>query len=255
VGLAATRAATLGCLLMVSFSLAPGRLAPGRRIYAIGDVHGCVDRLAELHREIADDLAARPVVEPLLIHLGDYVDRGPDSAGVVAMLAGGGGPSAAILPMVNLKGNHEAMMLEAFDGAAPQARLHWLRNGGGAALASWNLEPTASSSVWRHQLPPAQLGFLRGLALMHRVDNYLFVHAGIRPGIALDRQVEEDLLWIREPFLNHAGDFGFVVVHGHTPMPVPTIRPNRIGIDTGAVLGGALTCAVLEADRVAFIKA
>ena len=102
---------------------------------------------------------------------------------------------------------------------------------------------------------PDHLALLRGLPVTHRAGGYLFVHAGIRPGVPLDAQGREDLLWIREPFLSFDGDLGCVVVHGHTPIPAPLVRPNRIDIDTGAYLGGELTCAVLEADRIGFLQA
>jgi serine/threonine protein phosphatase 1 len=103
-------------------------------------------------------------------------------------------------------------------------------------------------------MPPVHLGFLRGLSLMHRAGGYAFVHAGIRPGVTLERQTRTDLLWIRAPFLNCEEMLPAVVVHGHTPADAPELRANRIGIDTGAVLGGALTCAVLEAQTVGFLQ-
>ena len=236
---------------MVEFSLAPGRLAPGKRVYAVGDVHGCADRLATLHAAITADLAARPIRHSTLVHLGDYVDRGPDSAGVVARIAAG----PAITATVNLLGNHERMMLDALAADDPRAIAHWLMNGAAPSLASWGVPRGAAPRDWAARIPADHLARLRGLALTHRSDDYLFVHAGIRPGRPLRRQLEEDLIWIREPFLSYAGDLGAVIVHGHTPVPAPVVRPNRIGIDTGAVLGGPLTCAVLEADQVGFISA
>ncbi|MBV9784289.1 MAG: serine/threonine protein phosphatase [Acidisphaera sp.] len=234
---------------MVTSSKAPGVLAAGRRVYAVGDVHGCADRLAAMHAAIAADLQERPVGTALLIHLGDYVDRGPDSAGVIARLSAGQAVAGA--RTINLMGNHEGMMLAALNDGDPGAAAHWLDNGGGASLRSWGVHGDFTN--WRRQIPPAHLAFLGGLALSHVEGGYLFVHAGIRPGVVLERQSAHDLLWMREPFLSWTGEHGCVVVHGHTPVSAPVVRPNRIGIDTGAVLGGPLTCVVLEADRLHFI--
>jgi serine/threonine protein phosphatase 1 len=238
---------------MIDFIAAPASLPPDQRIYAIGDVHGCLDRLSAMHAMIADDLAARPVREPLLMHLGDYVDRGLDSAAVVARLA----ERVALpnVPTVNLMGNHEHMMLDAVASGDPEAVELWLANGGAESLASWGVPPSAQPKDWASYLPVPHLLFLRDLALRHEAGGYLFVHAGVRPGVPLDRQSRHDLIWIREPFLSAKGSFGAVVVHGHTPRPEPVVRPNRIGVDTGAVMGGALTCVVLEADRLGFITA
>lgn len=239
-----------------SLSAAPGRLPDGQRIYAVGDVHGLSERLADLHGRIAADLAARPVAAPLLIHVGDYVDRGPDSAGVIARLRAGPIPG---LPTINLMGNHEAMMLAALAPGPSSAALHWLDNGGDKALQAWGLSPNAAAVTWRSRLPDGVEAFLRGLPLRHQQGPYVFVHAGLRPGVPLAEQTPQDMLWIRAQFLNHDGDLGLpdapgvVVVHGHTPMPAPEIRPYRISIDTGAVIGGPLTCLVLERDRLRFL--
>ena len=238
---------------MVDFIQAPGNLPPGQRIYAVGDVHGCLDRLRALHAQIADDLKSRPTAEPLLLHLGDYVDRGPDSAGVIAMLAATS--PVANVPTVNLMGNHEQMMLAAIATGETEAGELWLANGGADSLLSWGVPRSAQPKEWPSYLPKAHLIFLRDLAPSYAAGNYLFVHAGIRPGIPLERQTRHDLMWIREPFLSCKESFGWVVVHGHTPRQEPTVRPNRIGIDTGAVMGGVLTCAVLEEDRLGFITA
>jgi serine/threonine protein phosphatase 1 len=238
---------------MVNFIPAPGSLPPGLRVYAVGDVHGCLDRLAAIHELIADDLSGRPVAHPLLIHLGDYVDRGPDSAGVVARLAEGA--PLPDVPTVNLMGNHEHMMLVALASGEPDATELWLANGGADSLASWGVPRSAQPREWPTYLPKPHLIFLRDLAIHHAVGGYLFVHAGIRPGVPLDGQNRHDLLWIREPFLSSRQSFGTVVVHGHTPRPEPVVRPNRIGIDTGAVMGGTLTCVILEDDRLGFLRA
>jgi serine/threonine protein phosphatase 1 len=236
---------------MIRMMSAPGTMPPGRRVYAIGDVHGCDDRLAQLHWAIDEDLGERPVEEAVLVHLGDYVDRGRDTAAVLARLANG--PIPAVSKVVNLMGNHEEMMLTALVSGERSAAALWLHNGGAAALASWGADPAATPAEWLSRIPPAHLSPLTRLAITYREGGYLFVHAGIRPGLPLNRQSRHDLLWIREPFLSSEINPGFVVVHGHTPRPEPEMRANRIGIDTGAVLGGPLTCAVLEGDKIGFL--
>jgi serine/threonine protein phosphatase 1 len=238
---------------MMTEQLAPARLPEGVRVYAIGDVHGCDDRLAALHDAVAADLAARPAAHPLLIHLGDYIDRGPNSPAVLARIARppAGAPG---LRVANLIGNHEDMLLRALRGGGREEAAHWLANGGGETLRGWGLSWRDAPSVWEQGIPPEQLGLLRGLVPVVAIGGYAFVHAGLRPGVALQAQTREDLLWIREPFLSSDGPLAAVAVHGHTPERTPSLRPHRIGIDTGAVLGGALTCAVLEADRVGFLQ-
>ncbi len=239
---------------MTIFQTAPATLPVGERVYAIGDVHGCLDRLRALHRAVAEDIAARPVASATLVHLGDYVDRGPDSAGVLGLLADQP-PPAGVGVVVNLWGNHEAMMLAALTERSPRVVRHWLLNGGEATLRSLGLDDAADPAAWAKRLPAHWLDFLRGLALTHDAGGYLFVHAGLRPGVPIAVQARDDLLWIREPFLSATELFGAVVVHGHTPVRAPVLRPNRIGIDTGAVMGGRLTCAVLETDQVGFMSA
>jgi len=237
---------------MTEFIQAPASLPAGQRVYAVGDIHGCLDRLTELHAAIGDDLAARPVPEPLLLHIGDYVDRGEDSAGVVALLAQGS-PLPGVR-CVNLTGNHEAMMLEALAGDDAAAAVNWLTNGGADALHSWGVPRAVPATAWRSYIPDVHVAFLTKLSLSHRAGGYLFVHAGIRPGVAIAAQERRDLLWIREPFLSWKRDFDAVVVHGHTPRAKPDVKANRIGIDTGAVNGGILTCAILEDDRLGFLQ-
>jgi serine/threonine protein phosphatase 1 len=236
---------------MLAESLGPGWLPQGLRIYAIGDPHGCVERLAELHDRIADDLAERPVARSLLVHVGDYVDRGPDSAGVVALVQGE--PIDGV-QTINLAGNHEQMMLAALDPRATAEVVgFWLENGGGATLESYGADPRDMRS-WS-VVPSADLAFLRALRPSFAIGGYFFAHAGVRPDIPLDRQDVMDLAWIREPFLSWRGRLPAVVVHGHTPAEGPEVLPHRIGIDTGAVYGGALTCAVLEGETVGFLFA
>jgi serine/threonine protein phosphatase 1 len=231
---------------------APARLPPGRRVYAVGDVHGCLAQLVTLHAAIAADLAAHPVAMPLLLHIGDYVDRGPDTAGVIERLRHG--PPIVGVPTVNLKGNHEQTMIEALAGDRA-AGTDWLFHGGKPALASYGIDPQGRRAAWRAAVPESHLAFLNGLAMMHREGGYLFAHAGIRPGIRLEDQAPEDLLRIRQPFLFTEQDLGVVVVHGHTPVKTPVVRRNRIGIDTGAVFGGHLTCVVLEGATLRFLTA
>ena len=237
---------------MIEFSASSASLPQDTRVYAIGDIHGCLEKLASLHRSIAEDLRAHPVADACLIHLGDYIDRGPASAGVIAALMADPVPGTR---KVNLMGNHEAMLLDALDADDDDAAEHWRENGGADTLASWGIGQSTARAAWISRIPPAQLEFVRALAPMHREGGYLFAHAGIRPGLKLNAQSEHDLLWIREPFLSFSGDLGVVVVHGHTPRPEPVLRPNRIGIDTGAVYGGDLTCLVLEVDRLGFLQA
>jgi serine/threonine protein phosphatase 1 len=222
--------------------VAPGRLPPGLRVYAIGDVHGRDDLLARLHDAIAADWAAAPAARAAVVHLGDYVDRGPDSPAALRRAAGP--PPIPGAESVALRGNHEALMLDALAPGAPAAaQFLWQMNGGRATL-----------SAYRGHVPEEDREILRGLALSWRAGDYLFVHAGIDPRKPLDAQAETDLTWIREPFLSWPGPLGVVVVHGHTPAPRPEVRPHRIGIDTGAVGGGALTCLVLEEDGLRFLS-
>jgi serine/threonine protein phosphatase 1 len=155
---------------------------------------------------------------------------------------------------VNLLGNHEQTMIDALSGDRA-AGTDWLYQGGRPALESWGVDPDSPRETWPAGVPAAHLAFVRGLTLSHQEGGYLFVHAGIRPGVPLDAQAREDLLRIRQPFLFTDADFGAVIVHGHTPVKAPVIRHNRIAIDTGAVFDGALTCAVLEDRRIGFLTA
>ena len=236
---------------MLEFQSAPAALPPGHRVYAIGDIHGCDDKLAALHVLIAADLAARPIGEPLLLHLGDYIDRGPDSAGVIARLCGAT-PLQGV-PMVNLIGNHERSMLDALAGERASIT-DWRFHGGREALASWGIDPDGDPASWAQAIPAAHRGFVEGLGLSYRLGGYFFAHAGIRPGVPLEAQSPDDLIRIRGPFLTSEADFGAVVVHGHSPTRGPVLRANRIGIDTGAVFGRELTCLVLEGRGLAFLQ-
>ncbi len=239
--------------MVTGFTTAPARLPDGLRIYAIGDIHGCLTRLVAIHEAISEDLQQRPVPSSILVHIGDYIDRGPDSAGVITYLSAADFP-ARPSETINLLGNHEDLFLAAYDQKTTEAFALWQMNGGRASLTSWGVVRSPFSPPWADRIPLAHAAFIRRLPLTHLIGPYLFVHAGIRPGVPLARQAREDLIWIREPFLRSDSDFGVIVVHGHTPREGPEVRGNRIGIDTGAVMGGALTCAVLEADRVGFIQ-
>ncbi|WP_421995036.1 metallophosphoesterase family protein [Roseococcus sp.] len=230
---------------------APATLPVGTRVYAIGDVHGCADKLRALHGLIRADLKANPTSGASVVHLGDFIDRGPDSAGAIeAVLA------FDACPVVNLRGNHEDTLLAALDGDSPSAT-DWMYYGGKDALASWGFAADAPRDSWAAGIPAAHISFLRGLRLHHRVGPYLFVHAGLRPGIAFEDQKPEDLLRIRGAFLDSEADHGVIVVHGHTPVREreADLRENRINLDTGAVFGGPLTCGVLEEGRIGILTA
>jgi serine/threonine protein phosphatase 1 len=237
---------------MIELSRAPASLPPGRRIYAIGDIHGCARQLADLHGIIAADLARRPIGSACLLHIGDYVDRGADTAGVIAALVDG--CPIPGMDMVNLMGNHESTMLDALSGERA-AGTDWLFAGGKATLESYGIDPEGPRDQWAAIIPQAHQDFLSELVLMHREGGYAFIHAGVRPGIPLESQARDDLLRSRQPFLYSEADFGAVVVHGHTPVKVPVVRHNRIAIDTGAVFGGKMTCVVLEEDSLGFLTA
>lgn len=237
---------------MIDLTRAPASLPPGRRVYAIGDIHGCDIQLGNLHEMIAEDLARRPVDEPVLLHIGDYVDRGVDTAGVLRRLLRD--PVVPGMQVVNLVGNHDETMLHALSGDRPAAT-DWLFAGGRPALESYGVDPDSPRESWPENVPPEHLEFLRNLTLTHREGGYFFVHGGVRPGVPLDRQAREDLLRMRQPFLYSEMDFGAVVVHGHSPVKEPVVRHNRIAIDTGAVFGGKMTCLVLEGETLGFLTA
>lgn len=237
---------------MITLTHAPASIPPGRRIYAIGDIHGCNEQLGNLHDIIAEDFIRRPIDAAVLLHIGDYVDRGADTAGVLRRLLAG--PPVAGMELVNLVGNHDETMLNALSGDRPAAT-DWLFAGGRPALESYGIDPDSPRESWPENVPAEHLGLLRGLTLAHREGGYFFVHAGIRPGVPLERQAREDLLRMRQPFLYSEMDFGAVVVHGHTPVKEPVVRHNRIAIDTGAVFGGRMTCLVLEGETMGFLSA
>jgi len=235
-------------------------LAPGQRIYAIGDVHGQAERLTQLYDAILADLAAAPVRRPTVLYLGDLIDRGPDSAGVLNHIL----HTQNRLPTVTLLGNHEAMLLDTLatpDRARAERRAqHWMGHGGAAALQSWGVPGRAAVDEWSRLIPPAHLALLRSLRLHWTAGRCLFVHAGVRPGVAWASQARTDLLYMRDPFLRHRGPPlpdapDRFVVHGHTPGPVPVVKRWRLCVDTGAGAGGSLTCAVIGRDQVRFLRA
>ena len=223
--------------------------------YAIGDVHGRDDLLEAMLARIVSDRGRRHADRPTTVVLvGDYVDRGPDSAAVIDRLMRG----IDGFELVCLKGNHEAMLLACVDADDPRTWLHWMGNGGEATLRSFGLD--ANNSGESRSLIGAvgleRLAWLRRLPLYHATPDYLFVHAGIVPGRRIEEQAEHDLLWIRDRFLFSDNDHGRLVIHGHTPVAEPELRPNRIGIDTGASFTGRLTAVVLgEADGPRFLIA
>ena len=218
------------------------------RLYAVGDVHGCRDALAGLHRAIGADLAARPAADWRIVHLGDYVDRGADSRGVMDFLLGRMADDPHVLCLC---GNHDEMFAQALGGERRACEL-WLVNGGAETLESYGVSLTGFLDAIRsgragcEAVPEAHRDFLAELETSARFGDFYFVHAGVDPGRALGAQERRDQLWIREPFLTSRQQFDAVIVHGHTPVRRVAVRPNRIGIDTGAVFGGPLTCLVLE---------
>jgi serine/threonine protein phosphatase 1 len=231
-------------------------LPPGHRVYAVGDVHGCLGLLSRLMARIDADVAQRPAARITEVFIGDYVDRGPDSRGVVARLAG---PAPAGRRRVCLTGNHEDAMLGAL--ADPALVPRWLDFGGDATVRSYGIDPSAHAHdpeklqrLLLSALPACHRRFLEDLPACHRIGDTLFVHAGIRPGVALEAQERHDLIWIREPFLDHRGPLGVHVVHGHTPADLPETLPWRTNVDTGAVYGGALTAAVMEGEDLRFLS-
>jgi serine/threonine protein phosphatase 1 len=236
---------------------APATLPPGQRLYVVSDIHGLADRLATLHALIEEDAADYPVDRVTLVYLGDYVDRGPDSRRVIEMLLAP--PPVAGAEAVHLLGNHERLMLDAIAPPAGTSRDAidealglWLLNGGAETMDSYGMRDGQ-----RFHVPREHIAFLRGLKLSHAAGGYVFVHAGVLPGVPLDQQDGRNLVWIREPFLSSDADHGATVVHGHTPIRSGRIevRPNRIGIDTAAVFGGPLTCLVLEGDQLRTLTA
>lgn len=238
----------------------PARVPPGVCIYAIGDIHGRADLLEQMHRLIEEDAATlTPGTGKILIYLGDYVDRGLESRRVVDLLINHPLPD---FQAVHLLGNHDAWLLSFL--VDPAIGPIWLRYGGDATLHSYGVQfglPQEDPAFYeqlqahlRQRIPRRHVEFLQQLELSFESGDYLFVHAGVDPNVPLDQQRVDDLLWIREPFLNCRRDLGRVVVHGHTVESEPVVRANRIGIDTGACWTGCLTCLVLEEGMFRFLS-
>jgi diadenosine tetraphosphatase ApaH/serine/threonine PP2A family protein phosphatase len=227
------------------------------RLYAIGDIHGRSDLLDRMIAAIAADLEENPVSERLTVTLGDYIDRGADSRGVLDRLITNPFPTEFIA----LKGNHE-VMLEKFLHD-PSVVGEWRRFGALETLSSYGVAIDAvmrgkgyeeAAAALGAAVPQSHLQFIASMRISFSLGNYFLCHAGVRPGVPLERQVEDDLLWIREPFLTSRTEFGKIVVHGHTPAEKPEIRANRINVDTGAYMTNVLTCVVLGGGPVRFLS-
>jgi len=235
----------------------PSAAVPGEsRVYAIGDIHGQAALLDELLGMIERDGMGRPETK-VLVFIGDYVDRGADSKGVIEQLVNLQSDFTAHF----LRGNHDQALLDFL--ADPNSFPIWKDYGAEETLASYGVaSPRSDEEValrqtrdrLRESLPARHLRFFETLKLSETIGDYFFAHAGVRPGTPLDQQEECDLMWIRDEFLNSQKDFGKIVVHGHTPTNAPVMRRNRIGIDTGAYLTGRLTALVLEGTRRRFLQ-
>jgi serine/threonine protein phosphatase 1 len=234
----------------------------GRLVYAIGDVHGRLDLLEDLLEQIMVDLnATKPAEAAALVLLGDYVDRGACSREVIDCLIRL--KDRPDIELRALKGNHEEALLGFL--ADPQSGPPWLQNGGAATLASYGvaapqtrLPPEiwqTASEAFAEALPPEHLSFLQNLELYVEYGDYVFVHAGLRPGVPIDHQTERDLLWIRKEFLEETRRFAKVVVHGHTPEPEPFMGDVRLGVDTGAYATGVLSAARLYGTERSILQA
>jgi serine/threonine protein phosphatase 1 len=233
------------------------RLPEGVRIYAFGDIHGRSDLLKQMFTIIDADLALRPISRPIEVYLGDYVDRGPDSAGTLDLLL----ERSLYSETVFLKGNHETFLLDVL--CDPSKLEDWRQFGGLQTLMSYGIQPTINPSaaeqadlikVLADVMPADHLRFLQTLKPSFSCGDFFFVHAGVRPGIPLKEQQENDLLWIRNEFLDSNEEFGKYIVHGHTPVQEPDIRPNRINIDTGAYATGNLTLLTIQGSRMLPLK-
>ncbi len=227
------------------------RVPAGTRVYAVGDIHGQYDLLRRIRRLISEDADASSRGRNVAVYLGDYIDRGPGSREVIETMLN---EPLSGFEEIFLKGNHEDFLIRfVADGAMSAA---WMMNGGRATLVSYdvsalNLYFGERGHKWAQKrlaraIPQTHLDFYRGLAPTHVEGDYLFVHAGLRPGVALDEQTEGDMIWIRDAFLNDQTGFEKVVVHGHSIQNEPDVHAHRIGIDTGAYRSGRLTCLVLE---------
>lgn len=231
----------------------PPRLPEGVRIYAIGDVHGRADLLDRILSRIDAHIVAHPAVRPIHLLVGDYIDRGPASREVLDLLIN----CSRGREMVFLRGNHDIFVDDFLQN--PAVLRDWARIGGLETLMSYGLKPpmnpdTATqkelADALNSALPATHRNFLGSLTSSFACGGYFFAHAGVRPGVPLAKQRDDDLLWIRDDFLLHEEDFGKIVVHGHTPVREIDIRPNRINIDTGAYATGRLSCLIMEGDQI-----
>lgn len=231
-------------------------LEDASRVYVIGDIHGRLDLLDQLIRKIDLDLKQAPAVEAITVTLGDYIDRGPNSRGVLERLVHDPFPT----PYVPLKGNHEELFENFFDD--PSVGSKWRHLGGLETLHSYGVPVSLlmlgkgfreAADLLRERVPKTHLEFLSSLKTSASSKSFFLCHAGVRPGIPLERQNTGDLLWIRGEFLNSRLNFGKRVVHGHTPTERPEVLANRINIDTGAYMTGRLTCLVLEGEQHRFL--
>jgi serine/threonine protein phosphatase 1 len=233
--------------------VAAPRTEAGRRVYAFGDLHGRADLFVRLRSAIAEDLERSPVDAPIVVGLGDYIDRGPDSRGVVEAPTGG----FASAELVALRGNHEQMLLWFLEDPARHGAA-WLRWGGDATLRSYGIDPRLYAGALRdyrairdelaRQMPLRHLLFVQRLATSFEAGDYFFAHAGVRPGVALDRQADDDLLWIREAFTTTNISFPKCIAHGHTITEKPHFGRFTINVDTGAYSTNQLTCVVLDGE-------
>jgi serine/threonine protein phosphatase 1 len=218
----------------------------GKRIYVIGDIHGRADLLDQLHAMIKADASGFEGARQVL-YLGDYIDRGDDSRQVIDTLLS---KPLSDFESIYLLGNHEQALLDFL--LDPEAMSGWLSWGGRETLASYSIQVSLSPALpelrdmLERATPASHLNFYENCQLHYTEGDYYFVHAGIRPGIALDKQRFEDQLWIRDPFTSSTRDHGAVIVHGHSISEQAELLPNRIGLDTGAYYSGVLTCLVLE---------
>ena len=235
----------------------PPKVPDGTRVYAVGDIHGRLDLLERLLCQIEAHAAEVPR-RNTLIFLGDYVDRGPRSKDVIDRLM------ALRLPdweIVFLRGNHEQMVLDFVDDAGLYRV--WRSFGSADTLLSYGVKPPSfdnddaladARAEFVRKCPVQHSEFLRGLKYRHMAGDYMFVPAGVRPGVAIDRQSPEDLMWIRDEFLLSDNRLEKVVVHGHTPTERPVRRSNRIGIDTGAYATDCLTAVILDGEQCTFVS-
>lgn len=242
-------------------SLATARGPVGLRLYAVGDVHGCAGLLAQLHELIAADLAADPPDDWRIIYLGDFVDRGPDTRGVLAQLVARQGDPRHIF----LRGNHDEALLRllrhgeldhvfALHGGAQTAGSYGVEADVLLAMQDADARRALQADLLA-AMPEMHVTLLDQLQLSAQFGDYFFCHAGVRPQTPLDRQDPHDLIWIREPFLSWQGLLEKVVVHGHTPRREPVLLPHRIGVDTAATNTGRLTALVVEGEEQRFLFA